>query len=495
MPPHHLRARRGLVVALAVATSVSLLGSCGVRAGRGADPDVLANGGDVIGSTDRSTTTTPPPTTTAPPPTDIEVTGGDGSEGTEIVTNAIADLQDWWAKQYPDVFDGDTYEPVSGGFYAYGSNTDPSDLPCAPDRIEDALGNAFYCPAADAVLWDQEVLLPKLIDDFGAFTVAVVVAHEWGHAIQARGGIDNFSTVILEQQSDCFAGAWVRHVKDDGDARFRITTDDLDKALAGFLSLRDAPGSSATNPNAHGSGFDRVRAFQEGYQDGAGRCAEYRDGDPTPFQFPFTTDKDLRNNGDLPLEGADGILAQVFPSIDTYWKDEFPNLSGGKDWDPLTDPVAFSKGDPPTCNGDAVTGYRLFVCIPDRYIAYDDQTTIPDAYDQGGDFAVAALFATQYGLDVQDQLGDVPKDEVTATLRGDCYAGSYAESLILAEGEDPGARTITLSPGDLDEAVGVLLSFRSDSDRDRQGPGFERVRAFGIGVTDGAEACADVEPS
>lgn len=51
-----------------------------------------------------------------------------------------------------------------------------------------------------------------------------------------------------------------------------------------------------------------------------------------------------------------------------------------------------------------------------------------------------------------------------------------------------------LSPGDLDEGVAVLLSFRSDADRKRQGPGFDRV-AYRRGVLKGADACTDIKAS
>src|SRR5690606_11787693 len=111
-------------------------------------------------------------------------------------------------------------------------------------------------PPDDAVAWDQEFLIPSLEQEFGSFTIAVVVAHEWGHAIQARARIDE-PTIVTELQADCFAGAWIRHVQFDRPSRFAVSTEDLDLALAGFLALKDAPGALATDANAHGSGFDR----------------------------------------------------------------------------------------------------------------------------------------------------------------------------------------------------------------------------------------------
>lgn len=480
-------------------TSVALLvASCGVEAGRRSSVAGTPSG-DVVGADPGTTSTTAADTTTttAPPP-DVSIQGTDGSATNETIANAISDLQSWWATEFAKLY-GKRYRPVAGGFFAIDSNSSTDGLPCSPSDISDVLDNAYYCTEDDAVVWDQEGLMPDLAKKFGSFTPAVVLSHEWGHAIQARAGFDA-PTVILEQQADCFAGAWVRHVRDDNDARFRITIDDLDNALAGFLSLRDSPGSTANDPNAHGSGFDRVKAFQEGFEESATRCKEYREGDPKPFQFGFDPNNPIEeaSSGDLPLETTDpnnpGIDQQAFHSLDFYWTMEYPKISGGKDWDPLVYPKPFSPDDPPTCDGKTVRDYRLFVCIPDRYIGYDNVDKIPSTYEKGGDFAVATLFATQYGLDVEEQLGETPSDEVTATLRGDCYAGSWAAA-ILPPGMADDTKGITLSPGDLDEAVGVLLSSRSDADRKRQGPGFDRVRAFRVGVLKGADACTDVEPS
>jgi hypothetical protein len=274
------------------------------------------------------------------------------------------------------------------------------------------LNNAFYCPPEDAVAFDQELFLPDLADRYGDFTAAVVVAHEWGHVVQERGQV-RAPSVIMELQADCFAGAWVGRVADGDSDRFTIGTEELDQALAGILSLRDAPGSAADDPLAHGSGFDRVGAFQDGFEQGATRCAEYRNGDPEPFQWPFSAGEIL-TEGDLPLSGPasdPGIVELVFPSLDAWWTDTFPTVSGGASWDPLGAPVPFPASDPPACGGAPVEEFVLFVCIPDRFVGFEAIDTIPAAYEQNGDFAVATLFATQYGLDAVDQLRSA-SDEV-----------------------------------------------------------------------------------
>jgi len=503
--PSPLR-HRSAVVAVLLSVTV-LLAACGVEATGSGTGAIATKGkggdGDVVGS-DITPTTAAAPTTTTPPPTDIDVVNDNGSEQNKVAINAIADLQSFWTDEYPKVFDGDAYDPVKGGFYAIDSSSDPSTLPCSPPDLDQVLYNAFYCPTDDAVAWDQEGLFPDLSKQFGDFTLAVVLAHEWGHAIQARAGIEE-PTVILELQADCFAGAWVKHITKDSDSRFQVSTEDLDLALAGILSLRDAPGSAADDPNAHGSGFDRVGAFQDGFEESATRCAEYTKGDPSPYQFTFTDETDEASGGNLSYhettnadgETVEGIDTLAFSSLDKYWTEEFPKISGGDDWTPLKAAKPFSPDDPPTCNGKTVSPFRLFYCVPDHYVGYDDSETMPKAYELG-DFAVGALFGTQYGLAVEDELGTETDNERTATLQADCYTGSWAAALLPSAANNQGAELpydLVLSPGDLDEAVTVLLSFRTDADRERQGPGFERVKAFRAGVVRGAKSCADLKAS
>jgi len=157
----------------------------------------------------------------------------------------------------------------------------------------------------------------------------------------------------------------------------------------------------------------------------------------------------------------------------------------------MGEPVAFEDGDNPSCNGEEVSEFVLFVCIPDRFVAFEVGSVFPALYEQNGDFGVATLIATQYGLDVTDQLQSAD-NEVAATLQGDCFAGAWAQALLPDE-TGASAFDLVLSPGDLDEGVSALLSFRSASDRDRQGPGFDRVKAFRTGVMEGAISCLEIE--
>ena len=102
----------------------------------------------------------------------------------------------------------------------------------------------------------------------GDFAAAFVLAHEFGHAMQARLPQKERPGILNELQADCFAGAWSRYVQDEG----YLAQGDLDEATLAVFSARDLPGTKFTDPAAHGSGFERTRAFTDGYSDGADAC-------------------------------------------------------------------------------------------------------------------------------------------------------------------------------------------------------------------------------
>lgn len=423
----------------------------------------------------------PSQTKGAPPDTSsITIEGDAAAPVNQIAIQAIADLEQYWAENYPKLY-GEDFEQISGGYYAI---TADSPAPPCTTEPEEVSGNAFYCSTEDVVAWDSQMLLPKLQSQFGDFVIPVVMAHEFGHAIQARS---NFTarTVTRELQADCFAGAWARHAKDDG--VFEVTSAGLDTALAGVLDLRDNPGTAKTDPDAHGSGFDRTSAFQDGFDNGLDRCKEYRDDEPMVLALPFNNIEDAAAEGNAPY---DSIVNGVPYDLEDYWTQLYPELTNGQAWTPVAGLEAFDPADPPMCGDQSTGGYSLFYCVPDDYVGWDNVETMPRVYEQGGDYAVSTLLATQYGLAALTRLGD-ESDEKTSTLRADCLAGGYTASVILHNRAETSSWSI--SPGDLDEGIKALLVFRGDGDVDRQGAGFDRVRAFREGVINGAENCLDYQ--
>ncbi len=416
------------------------------------------------------------PTSQAAKADDIKITGDASTPVNKLAISAIADLQKYWAEEYPKLY-GSDYKPVSGGFFAVV----PSSMklpPCVSDADE-IRGNAFYCPSKDVVAWDSENLLPDLQSRFGDFVIPIVLAHEWGHAIQDRS---NFTarTVTKELQADCFAGGWAKHAKDAG--VYKVNAADMDNALAGILELRDSPGSSKIDPSAHGSGFDRVSAFQDGFDNGPTACKAYRDDNPVVVELPFQNAEDEAAGGNMPY---DAIVNDVPYDIEDYWAHVYPELTNGEAWVPVKALEPFDPSNPPMCGNTRAEGYALFYCVPDDYIGWENDE-MQTVYRKGGDFAVATLIATQFGLAAMTRAND-QSDDKTQSLRGDCFAGAYTASVLLQNRKD--TSSFGISPGDLDEAITALLVFRGDGDVERQGAGFERIRHYRTGVLDGAGAC------
>src|SRR6185312_8606822 len=234
-------------------------------------------------------------------------------------------------------------------------------------------------------------LIPQLYDSYGALLVGVVIAHEYGHAIQARLGLTSAPSVVLEQQADCFAGSWMSDVNAGHAKGFsKPTPDQLDDTVAGVLELRDQPGTSAVAEQAHGNAFDRVRALQDGFEQGASRCAGYKADTVPVTEVPFTSRQDAANGGDLPYDEAVRALGD---DAQAYWARAYPSLTG-KSWSKLRI-VPYDPADAPSCGGKARSSRdatnAAYYCAADGYIAFDNQQLGPTLYRNIGDNAIGML--------------------------------------------------------------------------------------------------------
>ncbi len=220
----------------------------------------------------------------------------------QVATSALADVERYWSAAYPKVAGGQRFQPLRGGAYPYTRSQLPP--PCGGERPQ-YQPNAFYCPDGDYIAWDSQTLIPELYSSYGALLVGVVIAHEYGHAIQTRLGLASAPAIVLEQQADCFAGSWMSDVNAGHAKGFsKPTADQLDDTVAGLLELRDQPGTPALAEQAHGNAFDRIRALQDGFEQGAGPCAAYKADSVPVTEVPFTSRQDQANGGDLPYDEA-----------------------------------------------------------------------------------------------------------------------------------------------------------------------------------------------
>jgi len=204
---------------------------------------------------------TPAPTDEPANKSTADATNRSAKRG-DVVTRSLDDVQRYWTGEFPEISGGKKFQPVEGGFHPYTKSSPP--LECGGQQAG-YQPNAFYCPDGDYIAWDAQVLIPQLQEQFGPLLVGVVMAHEYGHAVQTRLGNTDQATVVLEQQADCFAGSWLADVQAGHSTAFeKPTAEQLDNTVAGILMLRDQPGTPAVAEGAHGNAFDRIRAFQEG---------------------------------------------------------------------------------------------------------------------------------------------------------------------------------------------------------------------------------------
>ena len=397
----------------------------------------------------------------------------------DVVTQSISDVERFWTDQFPKISGGAPFQKITGGYHPYTETVLP---PACGDQPSQYVENAFYCPANDSISWDAQNLIPNLQKQFGPLLVGVVIAHEYGHAIQQRLNAlgDQTPTVVSEQQADCYAGAWLADALAGNSSAFhKITAADLDNTVGGILTLRDQPGSSALAPQAHGNAFDRVRALQDGVEQGVTICAKYDTNNLPVTEVPFSDQQDADTGGNLPYADA---VNQLTASAQQYWAQAYPALTG-QQWKQLS-VQGFGPAQVPACsNPDASVKDAAFYCPQGDFVAFDTQRLGPQLY-QIGDNAVGMLLGELFARAVQDRRGISTQDKA-GQLAVDCLAGSWTNDLLT--GSDSAAQ-VKLSPGDLDEAVTALLA-TGRTDAGSGGTAFDRISAYRKGVLNGLSAC------
>ena len=179
-----------------------------------------------------------------------------------------AHVDAFWAARFAEA--GRVYGPPGGVI--------PFDEPIvtACGRAEPDREAAFYCVIDEKIYYSVEfrTLIEQQIGDFAW---VIVVAHEWGHHIQAKLGFDlgvvpdragEIPAIELEQQADCLAGAYAI----DAETLGWLDPGDIDEALYMTEISGDPAGTAWNDPRAHGTGDDRIDAFLEGYAGGLPAC-------------------------------------------------------------------------------------------------------------------------------------------------------------------------------------------------------------------------------
>jgi predicted metalloprotease len=411
-----------------------------------------------------------------------------------FLTHAFQDLEKFWSTSYPDTY-GEPWKPLSHGVYAaYPDRTDP--IPgCGTSETAyaDVRGNAFYCPNGDFMAYDDAGLLPSMVDQLGKEAAAIVLAHEFGHTVQNRAGNSDRSVLLGEQQADCFAGAWTAHVASGASDSISFDDKSIRAGLIAMINLRDSVENAGKHrPNAHGTGFDRVGAFQDGFTGGPKRCKTFYDENRKLIDIPFEEDP---NNGNLPLvdpapdptNGPQDIVTLLPASLDAYWTDLTK-----KNNVPFTAPkfTAFATDGPyPSCVGIDQGAWKnnTLYCKADNTIYWDQDYALQQD-SQIGDMAVGYMYSTAYSDAIQTALRSKRSGEKRA-LMNDCLTGAWSRFISPPIPTDR-ENKLRLSAGDLDEAV-VNAIVRADptTDTNKNGSAFEKVSAFRKGVLSDLNEC------
>lgn len=374
------------------------------------------------------------------------VTGG--AEASPVLAAAIDDVEEFWAEEGPKI-DLD-FEPVDDNRILLRSElSDSGPAACSFDDDTDDLtaesveDNAYVleCDEGNTVVFDDVGYVVELQDRFGEAGPVVLVAHEWGHVVQNQLGQYDQSAIVAEQQADCYSGAFIAWAEGGGLAPFDEPKS-LDDAILSTIDAADEAGTPASDEDAHGNGFDRVRATQEGYDRGVEFCAGYDDNPPPVTQIGFSAEDE--NEGNLPFEEANRVLLE---EVSAFFEDQVDESI-------------------------------------DETAVLPEQDFLQDLYDAIGDNAIGAQYALAYGEAAQTLAGD-PTVGDGASLQRACLMGSWLHAA-LEQGD--GALAGPISPGDVDEAM--LIYLVSPELDDKPGLIFELLGSMRLGTVEGIGACA-----
>jgi predicted metalloprotease len=420
------------------------------------------------------------------PPARGRVVRTDGGDNDRLALLAINDIEEFWKATYPQFFSG-PYRPVSATRSYDASN--PSSGRVCGKTVSYSDPNASYCLSDDSISWDRGILIPDARKYFGDVSVAAVLAHELGHAVQNRAhSVRRLSrTIVKEQQADCFAGVYLHWVAQGHSARFAMnTTDALDHVIAGGITLRDPTDESENAPGAHGSALDRVGAFQEGFNGDAATCAAI-DHDEIARRHvglpPALQDYSSSGGqaGEMPITNDSlGLLMETLTQI--FKPDKTPTLTVDG-----TAACTDASPSPPASYCPATNTINIDLADLQRIGTFADNQS--RQLLQGDDTAFSVV-TSRYMLAIQNPHG-VSLIGERAAQRTACLTG-VAQRSMATPVTLPSGRTMVLNAGDLDEAISGLLTnhlVASDTNGDSVPAGFTRITAFRAGLVGDTAQC------
>ncbi|AZI57095.1 hypothetical protein EH165_01855 [Nakamurella antarctica] len=390
----------------------------------------------------------------------------------QVVRDSLDDINRYYSEFFPQVY-GIDFEPLRGGYYSIAPGEGHASSCMDGPNDEAVVDNAFYCPAFDEIAYWRP-LVDEFASNYSDLQVALVMAHELGHAIQARVGDTSNLSIVMETQADCFAGTWAKQVQEKKAPHFSFNEENLDLTLAAWaLVLPDQVGSDPNDRSAHGSAFDRVSAFQEGYQSGPTACRDDFNDARVFTQQEFSSDN--ASTDGLGNATYEETLKFSESSLNEYFTTKFKEL--GVEWKPPTLTVGPTGSD--GCPEKHIVSY----CPDSNTVLISDEVSLREVHRKSGDYAVLTALGLAYGSAALVQLGYSLTDQ-RAVSAVSCLTGIFSGEVLRV----PGTYGLQISPGDFDEATVLLLQADSANHLVNTGsdPAFDRLDQFRFGVIQGA---------
>jgi predicted metalloprotease len=414
-----------------------------------------------------------------------DVEGTDNGAIDELAGNAVSDIEEYWGSAYSETFDGQ-FTPVEA-LISWDANGFDGTKFCGDDTY--GLVNAAFCHDDETIGWDRGELLPALRKAYGDMGVTMVLAHEYGHAVQHQAGLksEDTPTLVAEQQADCFAGSYMRWVAEGKSPRFTLSTGEgLNNVLAAVIAFRDpllSEGDPEVGVDEHGSAFERLSAFQFGFTDGPSACAaiDMREIGQRRGELPVLLPED--QTGELPI--TEESVRSIVDAMGILFSPANPPQLSFKASDAEGCPDA--RPSPPASYCPATN--TIVVDLAELEVMGTQSDS--DGGLASGDNTAYSVLVSRYMQAIQYAHGGVVLDNAEAALRTACLTG-VATAKMSKTVTTPDGNTIALTAGDVDEAVSGILTnglAASDVNGESVPSGFSRIDAFRVGVLGEADRC------
>lgn len=177
-------------------------------------------------------------------------------------------LNEFWARELTDRYRM-TFDPPAR--YEYYRGTEQRS--CGGITQLKA-NNAYYCFPEDEehVAFDLDWLQHYLVDHPRGATTFLILAHEWGHAVQdtwrEHNGGDTWNPPYLQElNADCLAGVFIA-----AGIKEKAIVEETGDAETMFRWLYEAGPAPWLDPGTHGTGDRRQGAFRAGLERDTAYC-------------------------------------------------------------------------------------------------------------------------------------------------------------------------------------------------------------------------------